>query len=433
MRVGSLWAGAATLASPGLRLLLRYRAARGKEVEARLPERRGIDTTPRPAGRLIWLHAASVGETISILPVLAAVAEQAPDVSMLLTTGTVTSANLLTQRLPAMGLADRVSHRFMPLDVPIWARRFLDHWCPDVAGFVESELWPNILAACHARSIPTMLINARMSARSHAAWARVPWASHLVLGGFARIHARGEEDAARLRALGAEQVEVTGDLKLAATVLPADPATLREMTARLAGRPVFLAASTHPGEEPLIRIVHEALRPLHPGLLTIIAPRHPERGPELADMLRSPRRALGQKPPDEGVWIADTLGELGLWYRLSQVAFIGRSLIPPGGGQNPLEPARLGQAIATGPHTDNFTDHVALLRGADALEVTRDVQALIRFAGAMLTDPEARRLMGKRAKAAVQAPDTLADDTARTLLELMARPAGTFSGRTKPE
>jgi 3-deoxy-D-manno-octulosonic-acid transferase len=419
MLINSIWSGATTLASPGLRLLLRYRASRGKEVASRLAERRGIDATPRPNGRLIWLHAASVGETLSILPVLAALADRAGDVSILLTTGTVTSAKMLAQRLPGLGLIDRVTHRFAPLDVPAWVDRFLDHWRPDVACFVESELWPNILAGCRARAIPTMLINARMSARSHAAWSRVPWASRLILGGFSRLHARGEEDAARLRTLGADQVEVTGDLKMAAVDLPAEPAALREMTGRFSGRPVFLAASTHPGEESLIGMVHDALLPRHPGLLTIIAPRHPERGAELGEALHAPRRAAGQPPPDEGIWIADTLGELGLWYRLSQAAFIGRSLIPPGGGQNPLEPARLGRAIATGPHTTNFSTHVALLRDADALAVVDDVPALTRFADAMFADPEGRRRMGERARAAVKAPERLADDTALALLELI--------------
>jgi 3-deoxy-D-manno-octulosonic-acid transferase len=414
-----LWAGAATIASPALRLLLRYRVTRGKEIGARLPERRGIDRTPRPSGRLVWLHAASVGEMTSVLPVLAALAERDADVSMLLTTGTVTSALVLAQRLPAMGLSGRVMHRFVPLDVPAWVGRFLDHWRPDAACFVESELWPNILAACRVRSIPAMLINARMSARSHAKWSRFPWAAHAVLSGFARIHARGEEDASRLRALGADRIEVMGDLKLAAPDLPVDPVALREMEGRLAGRPVFLAASTHPGEEPLIQQVHDVLCTRHPRLLTIIAPRHPERGAELADALGAPSRQHGDAPPDAGVWIADTLGELGLWYRLSQVAFIGRSLIPPGGGQNPLEPARLGCAIATGPYVENFTDHVALLRGAGALEMTEDVPALTRFVDAMLSDVDARRRMGERAKAAVKAPESLPDNTARALLELM--------------
>jgi 3-deoxy-D-manno-octulosonic-acid transferase len=358
---------------------------------------------------------------MSVLPVLAALAELAPDVTMLLTTGTVTSADLLKQRLPAMGLANRVVHRFAPLDVPAWVARFLDHWRPDAACFVESELWPNTLNACRVRAIPAMLVNARMSARSHAAWSRFPWAAHAVLSGFARIHARGEEDATRLRALGAASIEVTGDLKLAAPPLPADSAVLRDMTQRLSGRPVFLAASTHPGEEAFIQTVHNSLRPHHPGLLTIIAPRHPERGAVLAEALGCTRRQNGPPPRCAGIWIADTLGELGLWYRLSHVVFVGRSLIPPGGGQNPLEPARLGRAIATGPHTSNFTDHIALLRAANALEMTADVPALTRFVGAMLADPEARRLMGDRAMAAVRAPETLPGDTARALLELMAR------------
>jgi 3-deoxy-D-manno-octulosonic-acid transferase len=414
-----LWAGAATIASPALRLLLRYRVTRGKEIGPRLAERRGIDRTPRPAGRLVWLHAASVGEMTSVLPVLTALAALDPDVSMLLTTGTVTSALVLAQRLPALGLSGRLMHRFVPLDVPAWVGRFLDHWRPDAACFVESELWPNILAACRVRSIPAMLINARMSARSHAKWSRFPWAAHTVLSGFARIHARGEEDARRLRALGASRIEVMGDLKLSAPDLPADPVVLRELHGQLAGRPVFLAASTHPGEEPLIQQVHDALRMRHPGLLTIIAPRHPERGAELAGALGAPTRQQGEAPPDEGVWIADTLGELGLWYRLSQVAFIGRSLIAPGGGQNPLEPARLGCAIATGPYVENFTEHVALLRAADALEVTGDVPELTRFVDQMLADRSARWRMGERAKAAVKAPESLPHDTARALLELM--------------
>ena len=417
--ISSIWAGATALASPALRLFLRYRAARGKEVIDRIGERRGLATTPRPAGRLVWLHAASVGETMSILPVLTALTELEPEVSVMLTTGTVTSANLLCQRLPDMGLAARVSHHFAPLDVPAWVGRFLDHWRPDVAGFVESELWPNILIACRSRGIPMMLINARMSSRSYAAWSRVPWAARLVLGGFDCVRARDDEDAVRLRALGARNVEVMGDLKLAASNLPADPIILREMAGRLAGRPVFLAASTHPGEEALIQIVHNTLCSSHPGLLTIIAPRHPERGPELAATLRAPSRRQGQPPPDEGLWVADTLGELGLWYRLCQVAFIGRSLTPPGGGQNPLEPARLGCAIATGPLTDNFASHIALLRAANAVEVTGDVSALARFVGTMLDDPTEREEMGQRAKATVKAAETLPHDTARMLLRLM--------------
>ena len=216
-------------------------------------------------------------------------------------------------------------------------------------------------------------------------------------------------------------MEVTADLKRATDVLPADPATLREFSEHLGRRPIFLAASTHSGEETQIKTVHDTLRHRHPGLLTIIAPRHPDRGPELARTLGAPRRQAGEPPPDEGVWIADTLGELGLWYRLSHVSFIGRSLISPGGGQNPLEPARLGCAIAVGPFTDNFTENVALLGAADAVQVVKDAEALSHCADAMLCDPEARRQMGERARSAVQLPETPRDDVARTLLDLVRR------------
>ncbi|HME24542.1 MAG TPA: 3-deoxy-D-manno-octulosonic acid transferase [Acetobacteraceae bacterium] len=408
------WAVVATAAAPGLRVLLRVRQARGKEVRGRLAERRGIDATPRPPGRLIWLHAASVGETVSILPVLPALAESAA--TILLTTGTVTSAKLLAQRLEPP-LAGRVLHRFVPLDVPAWASRFLDHWRPDVAGFVESELWPNLLAACRERRIPTMLVNARLSERSLARWQRVPGLARHVLDGFACVQPRSETDAKRLRALGCCRMGEPGDLKLAAPPLPVDATELRRLRDLLAGQQVWFAASTHPGEETLILAVHAMLAADHPGLLTIIAPRHPERG---ASILAAGYRSRGDGPPREGVWVADTLGELGLWYRLAGIAFIGRSLLPPGGGQNPLEPARLGCAIAVGPHTGNFTDHVAMLRDAGALTVVASAAELARWVDGLLRDPARRQAMGEAAAAAVQRHGDLPGRTAAALIELLA-------------
>ena len=274
-------------------------------MRGQLAERRGVDATPRPPGRLIWLHAASVGETMSILPVLPVLAEVAPTV--LLTTGTVTSAKLLVQRLePA--LAGRVLHRFAPLDVPRWAARFLDHWRPDVAGFVESELWPNLLAACRVRRIPTMLINARLSERSLARWQRVPGLARQVLGEFARVQPRSATDAERLRALGCCRVGEPGDLKLIAPPLPADETELQRLRELLAGRPVWLAASTHSGEETLVVAAHRMLAAGHPGLLTIIAPRHPERG---AAIPAAAHRSRGDGPPAEGVWVVDTWASWG--------------------------------------------------------------------------------------------------------------------------
>jgi 3-deoxy-D-manno-octulosonic-acid transferase len=404
---------AATAAAPALRLLLRVRLARGKEMQGRLAERRGIDPTARPPGRLIWLHAASVGEAVSILPVLPALAEGVS--TIVITTGTVTSARLLAQRLDP-SLAGRVLHRFAPLDVPHWAARFVDHWRPDAAAFIESELWPNLLAACRARGIPTMLINARLSERSLARWRRVPGLARHVLGGFARVQPRSETDAERLRALGCCRLGEPGDLKLAAPPLPVDETELQRLHDLLAGRPIWLAASTHPGEDKLILGAHRRLVTDHPGLLTIIVPRHPERGGTIS---AASYRSRGEDPPEEGVWVADTLGELGLLYRLTGIAFIGRSLLPPGGGQNPLEPAHLGCAIAVGPHTGNFTDHVAMLRAAGALTVVGDATELGHWVDGLMRDPVRRNAMGDAAFAAVKRHSGLPRRTAAALIELL--------------
>ncbi len=414
------WAAFGAAAPPLLRWNLRRRSIRGKEIDARLPERWGQDSTPRPAGRLLWLHAASVGEAMSLLTVLSALAQAR--VTILLTTGTVTSAALLQRRLPDLGLSDRVLHRFVPLDVPAWVERFLDHWQPDAVGFVESELWPNLLAACRARALPAMLINARMSAGSFALWQRAPGFARWVLGSFALILARSDEDAERLRALGVADVSVHGDLKFAAEPLPVDDAEWAALRHGLAGRPVWLAASTHPGEETEIAAAHRAMVAAHPRLLTIIAPRHPERGPALADALAAPRRGASEPPPDTaGLWIADTLGELGLWYRLAQVAFVGRSLIAPGGGQNPLEPARLGCAVVTGPYTGNFTDAMTLLRAEKAvLEVTSTAE-LAASASLLLSDAAARRQQTERAYDAVHRHADLPGRIADMLLGLLPR------------
>jgi 3-deoxy-D-manno-octulosonic-acid transferase len=414
-----VWAVAATASGPALRCWLCLRLRRGKEVAGRLGERRGREREPRPAGRLLWLHAASVGETVSILPVLAALEARAPALTLLVTTGTVTSAALLSERVGRRG---RVLHRFVPLDVPAWIGRFLDHWRPDAAVFVESELWPNLLDACRRRRIPLMLVNARLSARSHARWSWLPGFARHVLGGFTLVQAQSEADAARLRGLGARAVTAPGNLKFAAPPLPVDAAALAELRDRLAGRPVWLAASTHPGEEALVFGVHRQLAALHPGLLTIVAPRHPERGARLAGEaagLTVTRRAAGEGPPDAGVWLADTLGELGLWYRLARIVFVGRSLLPPGGGQNPLEPARLGCAIAVGPHTGNFLAPLQTLADTGALERVADAAALARWVDAMLRDPAACDAMGRVAAASASRYTDLPDRTATALLGLL--------------
>ncbi len=420
MSLLALYRGVTALAAPALRLMLVRRAGRGKEIAARLGERRGIDATLRPPGRLLWLHAASVGETVSVLPVLSALPG---DVAVLMTTGTVTSAALLARLLPQLGLADRVRHRFVPLDVPAWTSRFLDHWRPDAAAFVESEIWPNLITGCVARGIPLALVNARLSARSHRGWAWVLGLARELFGSFAVVMARAPDDAARLHALGAPASSFTGNLKYAAPPLAADAAELARLRVLLAGRPVWLAASTHGGEDGNLRAVHERLAARFAGLLTIIVPRHPERGPEVAAAMAGltvTRRGAAEDPPEGGIWVADTLGELGLFYRLCPIVFVGRSL-GAAGGQNPLEPARLGAAVAVGPEVANFADVLPGLIAAGAVRQVTNAAGLADFVAAMLDDPAARAAMGAAGVAASAALEDLPARVASVLAGMMTR------------
>ncbi|WP_198377532.1 3-deoxy-D-manno-octulosonic acid transferase [Neoroseomonas rubea] len=418
------WRLAATAVSPLLPLHLRSRAARGKEIAERIPERYGHGAA-RPDGPLLWLHAASVGETVSILPLIDALTRAEPRLNLLVTTGTVTSATLLARRLPAQ-LAGRVTHRFVPLDVPAWVARFLDGWRPDAAVFVESELWPNLLTEAARRGIPLALVNARMSARSAGSWARAPGFARAVLSRFTLILAQGAEDAARLRALGAPDVRVPGNLKYAAPPLPVDTAALERLRALAAGRPVWLAASTHPGEEALALAAHRRLAPRHPGLLTIIVPRHPERGAEVAALagdLPLARRSLGEDPgPDTAVLVADTLGELGLFYRLAALAFVGGSLVPHG-GQNPLEPARLGCPVLLGPHTWNFAEILRRMEAAGGLTRidpgTDPAGALAEAVSAMLTNEARARAQAEAALSIAAEEAGLPGRIAAALLPLL--------------
>lgn len=335
---------------PLLPSLLGRRLKRGKEHPQRWRERLGVPGLERPAGALIWLHGASVGESLALLPLVAALRAARPDLVLLVTTGTVTSATLMGERLPPGAL-----HQFVPIDAPWAVDRFLAHWQPDLVLWTESDLWPTILTRLQARGTPIVLLNGRLSDRSFQRWQRAkPIIRHL-LGCFSEVLARGEEDAARFRALGAARVQAVGNLKLAADPLPVDAAALAAARAIVGDRPVLVAASTHPGEEGVIAEAHRALLADFPDLLTIIAPRHPNRGPELAADLAAPCRSQGAALPNSGLYIADTMGELGLWYRLARAAVIGGSFIRHG-GQNPTEAARLGVPVVFGPHMENFRE-----------------------------------------------------------------------------
>jgi 3-deoxy-D-manno-octulosonic-acid transferase len=391
----ALYGALGHLLTPLVRWHLVARRRRGREHPTRWPERFGTPGAPRPPGPLVWLHGASVGEALSAEPLIAWLRIHHPDATLLLTTGTVTSAAVAAERF-----GDAVRHQFVPIDLPAAARRFLDHWRPDVALWLESELWPTLLRATAARGVPIVLINGRLSAGSHRRWRRVRPVARAILATFRLMLAQSETDAARLRDLAGTPVACPGNLKRAGPPLPHDDTLLAALRARVGRRPLWLAASTHPGEETIILRTHAYLAARRrPDLLTVIVPRHPARGPEIRDMiaangfpagLRSAGDQLGVRAD---VYVADTLGELGLWYRLADVAFVGGTLVPHG-GQNPLEGARLGCAQLYGPGMSNFTEFAGGLVAAGAAETVADDNELMIALEDLLDDPARRRAMG---------------------------------------
>ncbi len=385
--------------APLAMVYLTQRRRRGKEHPTRFRERRGIPGGPRPDGPLIWIHAASVGETTAVLGIIEHLLGTRPDLGILVTTGTVTSARLLETRLAA-----RARHQFVPADLPGWTARFLDHWRPDLALWVESELWPNLVFAAHARNIPMVLVNARLSARSFSRWRHWPGLIGPILSAFDLCLAQDQQQAERFCSLGACQVLAVGDLKAAASALPFDPSGLLRLRDVIGPRPMWLAASTHAGEEKVAARVHRDLAARHPGLLTIIAPRHPARGDAIGAMLAEQglqvaRRARGDPAThDTQIYLADTMGELGLFYRLAGIAFVGGSLAAKG-GHNPFEAARLGCAVLHGPDMSNCAAMAAALAAAGAAETVNGAAALAQSVSALLAD---QRLRAERAAAAAR-------------------------------
>ena len=387
------------IAGPLLYRWLDYRARRGKEDHLRLAERSGVASRPRPEGRLVWFHAASVGEALSILPLMAAA--RAKGWQVLVTTGTVTSAKILAERMSGEAI-----HQYIPLDRLAWVRRFLDHWKPDLVLWTESELWPNTLAEISARRIPAILLNARLSDKSFRGWQRLPVPAQKILGAFKLIIAQSNEDKLRFAALCARQVMSAGNLKHAAAPLPADESALADLRAVLGKRPHWLAASIHPGEDVIAAQAHQAAKKHHPGLLTIIVPRHPQRAALMAASLAASglqvaRRGTGD-PITAGtdIYIADTMGELGLFYRLCDLAFMGKSLAV-GGGQNPAEAAQLGCALLFGPNMSNFRDAAGDLLSCRAAIEVRNADALAAAVDWLLQDKRTRERMGESARAEI--------------------------------
>ena len=414
-----LYRGLTTAGLPLIQLLLRRRIALGKEDPFRIEERRGVASLQRPEGPLVWLHAASIGEAQSVLVLIDRLTRERPALNILMTTGTVTSASLMRERLPK-----RAIHQFIPVDRPAWVRRFLKYWRPDLAIWVESELWPNLLLETAARGVPMVLLNARISADSHTGWQRARGLAHRLLSNFSLVLAQDETIAERLRDLGAANVTVSGNLKTAAAPLPATAGELLELQDAIGSRPVWLAASTHDGEETIAGQAHAAMAKKIPGLLTIIAPRHPQRGAEVAAHLNQENFVVARRSLSEpitgavDIYLADGTGELGLFYRIAPIAFIGGSLIPHG-GQNMLEAAVLKCAILHGPHVANFQ---AIADDLARTGASRQVDSAVMLAAAveaLLTSPGEATAMADAAAATAATRDDVLDRVVTALTPLL--------------
>lgn len=381
------------LLTPFAPAILRARAKAGKEDPSRLGERLGRPSASRPAGPLVWLHGASVGETVSLLPLVERFRRERPDATLLVTSGTTTSAELLARRLPPGAL-----HQYIPLDTPGAARRFLDHWKPDLVVFVESELWPNLLLGAKARGAKLALVSARMTQGSATGWSRYPAAARTVLGAFDLILPQDVRAGIRLKDLGG-MIDGYANLKLVGELLPADEAELARLRAAAGDRLIVTAASTHPGEDPLIA---SAVEQTGDYPLLVIVPRHPVRGPKLATDLRAHNRTMALRSagepltPETDIYIADTLGELGLFFRLGDIAVMGGSFLPDIGGHNPLEAARLARPVVHGVHYANWIDVYGVL--GDGGVGCEDEARLTAALTGLLADPEARRRMAQAAK-----------------------------------
>ncbi len=379
---------------------LAWRAKSGKEDAGRLDERLGLAAVARPKGRVVWLHGASLGESLSLLPLVERFVQRG--VEVLVTSGTVSSARQLATRLPPGAI-----HQYAPLDAPALVKRFLDHWRPDVALFAESELWPNMVAALHARGVPLVLVNARISSESTERWSRAPRTARRLFAMIDLCLAQDAEHAARFLGLGAARVRIAGNLKFDAAPLPVDAGRLAAFNGAVGARPVWAAVSTHEGEEEIALNAHLELAREFPDLLTVIAPRHAARGAAIAELARQKglavaRRAAGEEPAAScAVYVMDTFGELGLLFRAVGVAFMGKSLLP-GGGQNPIEPAQLGCAVLHGPHIENFAFVYAELNAAKAAARVTDAASLARAAHYLLSQPARMRKMGRAGGAVVE-------------------------------
>jgi 3-deoxy-D-manno-octulosonic-acid transferase len=380
--------------------LISRRLKRGKEDPDRIGERRGMSRDPRPAGPLVWIHGASVGEVLAAAALIERL--RALNIRILLTSGTVTSAAIVAKRFPT-----DIIHQYVPYDSPRFVARFLDHWRPSLALFIESDLWPNLILQSAARRLPMVLINGRMSQRSFPRWRRALGTISALLEKFDVCLAQSPIDGERFAALGGRNVVVTGNLKLDLPAPPADPVSLERLTGVTRGRPIIVAASTHPGEEEILIEAQRRLAGLFPQLLIVIVPRHPDRGAAIARMaatagLKAAQRSRQELPTAAtDIYVADTLGELGLFYRLAPIVFMGGSLVEHG-GQNPIEAIKLNAAIVHGPHVFNFGEVYEALDRTGGARAAPNKEALFEHFAQLLADPGACEKLGAASARVVQ-------------------------------
>ncbi|QKV19203.1 lipid IV(A) 3-deoxy-D-manno-octulosonic acid transferase [Oricola thermophila] len=385
------WLGAA--AFPFMGTYVAFRASRGKEEHSRRRERYGRSSVARPDGPLIWVHAASIGETGAVAALIQRL--RGIGIEVVLTTGTVTSASFARERL-----GPDLLHQYVPLDIKPAVSRFLGHWKPDLAIFAESEIWPMTILELGARRIPQILINGRMSDRSFRRWQKRMALAESLFENLAHVAAQTELDGERFRALGARPVTVTGNLKADVAVPPVDEEELRRIAASINGRPCWAAVSTHDGEELVAARVHKALRRYRKDLLTVIVPRHPDRAPAIRNMLEErglvvASRSAGEPlTPGTDVFLGDTIGEMGLYLRLASIAFVGKSLSGEG-GQNPLEAAMLGAAVLSGPNVSNFAEAYERLIAARGARFVTDETSLAKMLHHLLSQPRTCEAMAR--------------------------------------
>jgi len=415
-----LYRVAATLIAPLAYRRVAHKLSGQGIPTTRLKERDGRATVARPAGRLMWLHAASVGESMSVLRLIERMGARQPDLSFLLTSGTATSARIVADRLPP-----RCEHQFAPLDSGPAMRRFLAYWRPDAAVFVESELWPQMLTATRAAGVPLALVNARISDRSARNWKRLPRTARFLMEHFRLIHCQDARTAAHLHDLGLARAETGQNLKSLAGPLPVDAAERERMATLFGDRPLWLASSTHPGEDEIVLDAHRAILAERADALLVLVPRHPERADDIAALSADRGLLCARRSSGDGidartqVYLADTLGETGLWYTLSPVACVCGSFTPVG-GHNPFEPAHAGAAILHGPLHANFAEGYAALDTTGAGRQVADATDLAAALLALLSDGAALSRMRAAARTFAQAQEDGLDRFADTLSKALA-------------